>query len=69
MFSEDGLAQNVIYNINDPKKRAVGFKLSDGMEVPKKLDGRFKFANRKSSLLGNIRGSFIIIKGEYDLNV
>lgn len=62
---EDGLEVNVMYAIGDPKKRAVGFKLSEGMEVPKELDGKFKFARQKSKLAGTIRGSFFVIKGEY----
>lgn len=62
---EDGLAINVLYTVDDPKKRAVGFKLSDGMEVPKELEGKFKFARQKSKLAGTIRGSFFVIKGEY----
>ena len=65
VFYEDGLAVNVMYTIDDPKKRAVGFKLSEGMDVPKELDGRFKFARQKSKLAGTIRGSFFVIKGEY----
>ena len=65
VFYEDGLVVNVMYAIDDPKKRAVGFKLSDGMEVPKELEGRFKFARQKSKLAGTIRGSFFVIKGEY----
>ena len=65
VFYEDGLAVNVIYTIADPKKRAVGFKLSEGMAVPKELDGKFKFARQKSKLAGTIRGSFFVIKGEY----
>jgi hypothetical protein len=65
VFYEDGLAVNVMYTIDDPKKRAVGFKLSDGMEVPKELEGKFKFARQKSKLAGTIRGSFFVIKGEY----
>lgn len=64
VFYEDGLAVNVLYNVNDPKKRAVGFKLSEGMEIPKEL-GKFKFARQKSKLAGTIRGSFFVIKGEY----
>jgi hypothetical protein len=62
---EDGLAVNVMYTIDDPKKRAVGFKLSDGMEVPSELEGKFKFARQKSKLAGTIRGSFFVIKREY----
>jgi hypothetical protein len=65
VFYEDGLSVNVMYAIDDPKKRAVGFKLSDGMEVPKELEGKFKFARQKSKLAGTIRGSYFVIKGEY----
>jgi hypothetical protein len=65
VFFEDGLEVNVLYTLDDPKKRAVGFKLSEGMEVPVELEGRFKFARQKSKLAGTIRGSFFVIKGEY----
>ncbi|MBT2761349.1 phage tail protein [Paenibacillus sp. ISL-20] len=65
VFYEDGLALNVMYTVDDPKKRAVGFKLSEGMEVPPELEGKFKFARQKSKLAGTIRGSFFVIKGEY----
>ncbi len=65
VFYEDGLMINVMYPIDDPKKRAVGFKLSEEMEVPKELEEKFKFARQKSKLAGTIRGSFFIIKGEY----
>ena len=64
VFYEDGLAVNVMYTIDDPKKRAVGFKLSEGMEVPAAL-AKFKFARQKSKLAGTVRGSFFVIKGEY----
>ena len=65
VFYESGLSINVMYTIDDEKKRAVGFKLSDGMEVPAELAPRFKFARQKSKLAGTIRGSFFVIKGEY----
>ncbi len=65
VFYESGLSVNVMYPIDDPKKRAVGFKLSDGMEVPQELSTRFKFARQKSKLAGTIRGSYFVIKGEY----
>ena len=65
IFYESGLSVNVMYSINNPKKRAVGFKLSEGMEVPKELDEKFKFAKQKSKLAGIIRGSFFVIKGVY----
>ena len=65
VFYESGLSINVMYTIEDAKKRAVGFKLSDGMEIPEELATRFKFARQKSKLAGTIRGSFFVIKGEY----
>ena len=65
VFYESGLSINVMYPIDDPKKRAVGFKLSDGMEVPEELSSKFKFARQKSKLAGTIRGSYFVIKGEY----
>ncbi|MFJ5957704.1 phage tail protein [Paenarthrobacter sp. NPDC092416] len=65
VFYESGLAINVMYSIEDGGKRAVGFKLSDGMEIPEELGTRFKFARQKSKLAGVIRGSYFVIKGEY----
>ncbi len=65
VFYENGLSINVLYTIEDSGKRAVGFKLSDGMEVPPELATRFKFARQKSKLAGTIRGSYFVIKGEY----
>ena len=65
VFYEDGLGLNVLYSLDDAKKRAVGFKLSEGMEVPKELKEKFKFARQKSKLAGVIRGSYFDIKGEY----
>jgi hypothetical protein len=65
VFYEDGLVVNVMYTVDNPKNRAVGFKLSEGMEVPKELEGKFKFARQKSKLAGTIRGSFFVIKREY----
>ncbi|HEX3830096.1 MAG TPA: phage tail protein [Sporichthyaceae bacterium] len=65
VFYESGLSINVLYTLEDSGKRAVGFKLSDGMEVPSELVDRFKFARQKSKLAGTIRGSYFVIKGEY----
>lgn len=66
VFYEDGLSVNVMYTMDDNKKRAVGFKLSDGMEVPNELEAKFKFARQKSKLAGTIRGSYFVIKKEYE---
>ncbi|MDY7527026.1 MULTISPECIES: phage tail protein [unclassified Cryobacterium] len=65
VFYESGLSINVMYGIEDGQKRAVGFKLAGGMEVPEELATRFKFARQKSKLAGVIRGSYFVIKGEY----
>jgi len=65
VFYESGLEVNVLYTIADAKKRAVGFKLSMGMDVPEELATKFKFARQKSKLAGEIRGSFFVIRGEY----
>jgi hypothetical protein len=65
VFYESGLSINVMYTIADAGKRAVGFKLSDGMDVPEELADRFKFARQKSKLAGTIRGSYFVIKGTY----
>src|SRR6266702_1396267 len=58
VFYENGLSINVMFTIDDPIKRAVGFKLSEGMEVPAELASQFKFARQKSKLAGIIRGSY-----------
>ena len=64
VFYESGLAINVLYTLDAGGKRAVGFKLSEGMEVPAEL-AKFKFARQKSKLAGTIRGSFFVIKNEF----
>ena len=65
VFYENGLSINVMYTLDDPEKRAVGLKLSDGMEVPAELASKFKFARQKSKLAGTIRGSYFAFKNEY----
>jgi hypothetical protein len=65
VFYESGLSINVMYTIDDAGKRAVGFKLSEGMDVPEELASRFKFARQKSKLAGTIRGSFFTIRNEH----
>jgi len=65
VFYRSGLSINVMYTLDDAGKRAVGFKLSDGMEIPEELATKFKFARQKSKLAGTIRGSYFTIKGRY----
>src|SRR4051812_14439046 len=64
VFYRNGLSINVMYTVDDGGKRAVGFKLSDGMDVPEEL-ASFKFARQKSKLAGTIRGSYFVIKKEH----
>ena len=65
VFYESGLSINVMYTIGDAKKRAVGFKLSEGMDVPPELGSRFNFATQRSKLAGTIRGSYFAFKSDY----
>src|SRR3954471_7933492 len=78
VFYESGLSINVMYPIADGGKRAVGVKLSDGVEgkgaVGSKPPGgrggpeelpSFKFPRQRSKLAGTIRGSYFVIKNEY----
>lgn len=64
VFYESGLSINVMWALEEGGKRAVGFKLSDGMEIPDEL-AAFKFARQKSKLAGTIRGSYFVVKGQY----
>jgi hypothetical protein len=64
LFYESGLSINVLWTLEPGGKRAVGFKLSDGMDVPEELSA-FKFARQRSKLAGTIRGSYFVIKGQY----
>src|SRR6185369_7826819 len=41
VFYESGLSINVMYTIAAKGKRAVGLKLSEGMDVPKELADKF----------------------------
>jgi hypothetical protein len=65
VFYESGLSVNVMYTVDDDGRRAVGFKLSEGMEIPAELASRFKFARQKSKLAGTIRGSYFTFKTDY----
>lgn len=65
VFYQSGLSINVLYGTDNAKNRAVGFKLSMGMDVPAELADKFKFARQKSKLAGEIRGTFFVVKGEY----
>ncbi|RYE75042.1 MAG: phage tail protein [Myxococcales bacterium] len=64
VFYESGLAVNVLYTLAEGGKRAVGFKLSQGMEPPEELSA-FKWARQKSKLAGEIRGTYFVIKGDH----
>jgi hypothetical protein len=65
VFYKSGLSLNIMYTLDDPKKRAVGIKLCEDMEIPKEFAEKFKFARQKSKLAGVIRGSYFVLKNEY----
>ena len=48
VFYQSGLAINVLYGVEPGSKRAVGFKLSEGMEVPAEL-GRAASRGRRGA--------------------
>lgn len=65
-YFESGLVINVLWTRAEGGKRAVGFKLCQGMDVPAELEAAgFKFARQRSKLAGEIRGSYFVIKGDY----
>lgn len=64
VFYASGLAINVLWTVANSGKRAVEFKLCDGMNQPAELSA-FKFARQRSKLAGTIRGSYFVIKGDY----
>jgi hypothetical protein len=65
LLRERSIDQRDVHPVDDPKKRAVGFKLSEGMEVPAELASRFKFARQRSKLAGTIRGSYFAFHNDY----
>ena len=65
VFCESGRSINVMHGLADGMKRAVGFTLSDGVEVPEELASRCTFARQKSKPAGTIPGFFPVIRGEY----
>ncbi len=69
VFYEGGLAIDVLCKFNNPKKRAVGLKRSDGMDIPAELVDQFKFARQKSKLAGTIRGSYSTIKDDQEARI
>ena len=66
VFYESGLSINVMYTVDDPKDRAVGLKLSEGMDIPPELASTFEFAPaERPSLPRTIRGSYFAFKNDY----
>ncbi len=65
VFYQSGLSLNIMYTLDEPKKRAVGIKLCEDMEIPKEFADKFKFARQKSKLAGVIRGSYFVLKNDY----
>lgn len=68
VFYEGGLATDVLCKLNNPKKRAAGFKLLDRMDRPTDLV-EFKFACQKFKLVGTIRSSYFTIKDDQEARI
>lgn len=58
LFDESGLSINALFSLAEGEKRAAGFELSDGKQLPQELADKFKFARQKSKLSGTIRESY-----------
>ncbi|MGT2887755.1 phage tail protein [Streptococcus didelphis] len=65
VYYDNGLVVNLLYTLAEGGKRAIGFKLANGIEIPAEFEGKFKFARQRSKLAGEIRGSFFLVKGQY----
>ncbi|MDR0298238.1 MAG: phage tail protein [Streptococcaceae bacterium] len=66
-YYDNGMCLNLLYEKSGEKpKRAIGIKLSVGMEIPEELAAKgFKFARQRSKLAGEVRGSFFTLKKEW----
>lgn len=63
VFFGSGLAVNLLWTLEPGGKRAVGFKLCEGMEPPEEL-AAFRWARQRSKLAGEVRGSYFVVKGD-----
>ena len=59
VFYESALAINVMYTIEDAKKRAVGFKLSVGMDVPAEFASKVQVRHTEVETGGD-RSRFVL---------
>ena len=64
VFYESGLAVNVLYTLEDGGKRAVGFKLSEGMDPPEEIFG-VQVGAAEVEARGDYPRVVLVIKGEY----
>ena len=54
VFYESGLAINVMYTVAEAGKRAVGFKLSEGMEIPEELTAAVRASAVRSVCMSSL---------------
>ena len=54
-----------MYTVDDPSKRAVGFNLSEGMEVPAELASAVQVREPEVETSRNHCGSFFAFKNDY----
>ena len=68
-FDDAEKTRGMVLNLEEDNVGVVilgeGRKISEGMEVPKELAEKFRFAKQKSNLAGIIRSSFFVIREEY----
>lgn len=69
-YYQNGMVLNLLYEKHgqDGKnpKRAVGIVLVEGAEIPDALVGKFKFAHQRSKLAGDVRGTYFVVKQNWD---
>ena len=69
-YYQNGMVLNLLYEKHgqDGKipKRAVGIVLVEGAAIPDALVGKFKFAHQRSKLAGDVRGTYFVVKQNWD---
>ena len=69
-YYQNGMVLNLLYEKRgqDGKKpkRAVGIVLVEGAAIPDALVGKFKFAHQRSKLAEDVRGTYFVVKQNWD---
>ncbi|WP_119325805.1 phage tail protein [Companilactobacillus musae] len=65
IFYDNGLEVNLQASLDKHGKRSIGFKLVDGIDVPKELENRFRFVHQRSQNKSNVRGAYFIVQNNH----